>query len=181
MPSLNWSNFRPPMPPGSKPYPTRFEAPRPLRRLRPSSMLITTRWPPSSRRVATVATDDTRFGRFARPLDGAGPGRRPQGLRCAHRQAPALALDPATQAQRVAVMPFHGGCVRRQGSVMSTGHAVTFLSGRNCDFSNGDRQLLRLSRTLPAMISCIRFTASPPQALLLRRRRRSMRRLRLTD
>lgn len=22
---------------------------------------------------------------------------------------------------------------------MSTGHAVTFLSGRNCDFSNGDR------------------------------------------
>jgi hypothetical protein len=39
------------------------------------------------------------------------------------------------------VMPFHVGCVRRQGSVMSTGHAVTFLTGRNRDFSNGHRQL----------------------------------------
>ena len=25
---------------------------------------------------------------------------------------------------------------------MSTGHAVTFLTGRNCDFSNGDRHEL---------------------------------------
>jgi hypothetical protein len=44
MSSLNWSNFRPSMPPGSKPYPTRFEAPRPPRRFRPSSMLISPRW-----------------------------------------------------------------------------------------------------------------------------------------
>ena len=73
MPSLNWSNFRPPMPPGSKPCPTHFEAPRQPRRFRPSSMLISTRWPRSSRRAATAATDDTQwFGRFARPPDDAG-------------------------------------------------------------------------------------------------------------
>jgi hypothetical protein len=34
-----------PMPPGSKPCPTHFEAPRQPRRFRPSSMLILTRWP----------------------------------------------------------------------------------------------------------------------------------------
>ena len=48
-------------------------------------------------------------------------------------------LTPSRSPQRLAVMPFHVGCVRRQETVMFTGHAVTFLTGRNCDFSNGDR------------------------------------------
>ena len=39
-----------------------------------------------------------------------------------------------------AVMLFHGECVSRQASVMSSGCAATFLTGGNCDFSNGDRQ-----------------------------------------
>src|ERR1700687_1118259 len=80
------------------------KARRPRTPCRPSLILTSTRSLRSSRPAVTVATDDTQwFGRFARLLDGAGPGRRPQGLRCAHRQAPALALDPATQAQRVAL------------------------------------------------------------------------------
>jgi hypothetical protein len=53
---------------------------------------------------------------------------------------PAPALDPLALTRRLAVMPFRGGRVPRKRSVMSTGRAVTFLSGRNCDFSNGDRQ-----------------------------------------
>ena len=60
---------------------------------------------------------------------------------CAARPGkPAPALDPLALTRRLAVMPFRGGRVPRKRSVMSTGRAVTFLSGRNCDFSNGDRQ-----------------------------------------
>ena len=59
---------------------------------------------------------------------------------CAARPGkPAPALDPLALTRRLAVMPFRGGRVPRKRSVMSTGRAVTFLSGRNCDFSNGDR------------------------------------------
>jgi hypothetical protein len=43
------------------------------------------------------------------------PGRRPQGLRCAHRPPPASALDPVALTQRWLVMPFRAGRVRRQG------------------------------------------------------------------
>ena len=99
------------------------KARRPRTPCRPSLILTSTRSLRSSRPAVTVATDDTQwFGRFARLLDGAGPGRRPQGLRCAHRQAPALALDPATQAQRVAVMPYCARRVRRRRGVISTLH-----------------------------------------------------------
>jgi hypothetical protein len=64
-----------------------------------------------------VATDD-RLGRpGARLLHGAGRGRRPQGLRCAHRQAPAAALDPVVLAQQVAVMPCGAHRVRRRQGV----------------------------------------------------------------
>jgi hypothetical protein len=73
------------------------------------------RSPRSSRPMVMVATDD-RLGRpGARLLHGAGRGRRPQGLRCAHRQAPASALDPATLAQRLVVMPCGARLVRPQG------------------------------------------------------------------
>jgi len=97
------------------------KARRPRTPCRPSLILTSTRSLRSSRPAVTVATDDTQwFGRFARLLDGAGPGRRPQGLRCAHRQAPALALDPATQAQRVAAMPCCARRVRRRRGVIST-------------------------------------------------------------
>jgi hypothetical protein len=49
-----------------------------------------------------------------------GAGRRPQGLRCTHRQTPASALDPAIQALRVAVMPCCVRRVRRRRGVIST-------------------------------------------------------------
>jgi hypothetical protein len=110
-----------PMLPGSKHCLTGFRARRPRTPCRPSLIWTSTRSLRSSRPAVTVATDDTQwFGRFARLLDGAGPGRRPQGLRCAHRQAPALALDPATRAQRVAVMPYCARRVRRRRGVIST-------------------------------------------------------------
>jgi hypothetical protein len=97
------------------------KARRPRTPCRPSLILTSTRSLRSSRPAVTVATDDTQwFGRFARLLDGAWPGRRPQGLRYAHRQTPAPALDPATQAQRVAVMPYCARRVRRRRSVIST-------------------------------------------------------------
>jgi hypothetical protein len=71
----------------------------------------------SSRPMVMVATDD-RLGRpGARLLHGAGRGRRPQGLRCAHRQAPASALDPVVLAQQVAVMPCGARRVRRRPGV----------------------------------------------------------------
>jgi hypothetical protein len=75
------------------------------------------RSPRSSRPMVMVATDD-RLGRpGARLLHGAGRGRRPQGLRCAHRQAPAAALDPVVLAQQVAVMPCGAHRVRRRQGV----------------------------------------------------------------
>jgi len=92
------------------------------------------------------------LGRFARLLDGAGPGRRPQGLRCAHRQAPALALDPATQAQRVAVMPYCGRRVRRRRGVIST-----LRTG--CHFD--------LAPTPPVIKSPIEMSLAPPIELPL--------------
>jgi hypothetical protein len=109
------------MQPGSKHCLTRFRARRPRTPCRPSLILTSTRLLRSTRPAVTVATDGTQwFGRFARLLDGAGSGRRPQGLRCAHRQAPALALDPATQAQRVAMVPCCARRVRRRRGVIST-------------------------------------------------------------
>jgi hypothetical protein len=49
----------------------------------------------------------------ARHLQCAGQGRRPQGLRCAHRLTPASALDPTTPAQREAMAPCGDEIVRR--------------------------------------------------------------------
>ena len=49
----------------------------------------------------------------ARHLQRAGQGRRPQGLRCAHRLTPALALDPAALAQREVMVPCGEEIVRR--------------------------------------------------------------------
>ena len=116
--------------PGSKPCPTRFEAPRPPRRFRSSSMLISTRWPRSSRRAATAATDEMQWFRrmHGRPMMlGENDGLKGCAAHTGKRRL--RPLTPSPSPQRLAVMPFHVGCVRRQGSVMSTGHAVTFLSG----------------------------------------------------
>jgi hypothetical protein len=49
-------------------------------------------------------------------------------LRCAHRQAPALALDPATHAQRVAVMPYSARRPPPAECHFYFAHRVSFLS-----------------------------------------------------
>jgi hypothetical protein len=79
---------------------------------------------------------------------------------CAARTGkPASALDPLALTQRLAVMPFRARCVPRQGSIMSTGRAVTFLTGRNCDFSNGDRHCGDGEQTLPYIVCAHGFRA----------------------
>ena len=67
---------------------------------------------------AIVELDLDTLAAIEPPLGyGAGRGRRPQGLRCAHRQAPASALDPVVLAQHVAVMPCGARRVRRRQGV----------------------------------------------------------------
>ena len=118
-----------PMLPGSKHCLTRFRARRPWTPCRPSLILTSTRSLRSTRPAVTVATDDTQwFGRFARLLDGAWPGRRPQGLRCEYRQAPALALDPATQAQRGSDAVLRSACPPPAGCHFYFARRVSFLS-----------------------------------------------------
>jgi hypothetical protein len=64
---------------------------------------------------------------------------------------PALALDPLALTQRLADMPFRTR-LSAAGGVISTlrGRGVTFLTGRICDFSNGDRQAGAASAVLSA-------------------------------
>jgi hypothetical protein len=116
-----------PMLPGSKHCLTRFRARRPWTPCRPSLILTSTRSLRSTRPAVTVATDDTQwFGRFARLLDGAWPGRRPQGLRCEY--PPALALDPATQAQRGSDAVLRSACPPPAGCHFYFARRVSFLS-----------------------------------------------------
>jgi hypothetical protein len=85
---------------------------------------------------------------------------------CAARPGkPAPALDPLALTRRLAVMPFRGGRVPRKRSVMSTGRAVTFLSGRNCDFSNGDRHLYSVPNATRRRIVEVHSTASEVRIL----------------
>ena len=84
---------------------------------------------------------------------------------CAARPGkPAPALDPLALTRRLAVMPFRGGRVPRKRSVMSTGRAVTFLSGRNCDFSNGDRHELSCRRKIEMTPGAQSRNDTPPAA-----------------
>jgi hypothetical protein len=91
--------------------------------------------------VATAATDETQwFRRMHGRLMMLGENDGLKGCAAHTGKRRLRPLTPSPSPQRLAMMPFHVACVRRQGSVMSTGPAVTFLTGRNCDFSNGDRQ-----------------------------------------
>ncbi len=146
--SPSYSRYRPTTPHGSMYCPRRSRA-RPLPKHCKRSLISIWRCSPASN-CPGIRPQLTA----ARPSDDAGCGRRPQGLRFAHRQAPALALDPVAHTQQLADMPLRAGLRSLTAcSDISIGEKkLLFKRGPTCSSNIELAPLCKVEVTLPRVL-----------------------------